>query len=71
MKVKDMSVGTIIIVVEDMQVEADSMEIKTIDHDNQFSATHASTRVIGMQTVHTRTKLTSNSVLTMGYGITH
>ena len=53
MKVVDMSVGSTI-VVEDMEVEVDSLEIATIDHIGPSSALHATKKVMDMQTAHIR-----------------
>ena len=39
MKVEGMSIGMIIIIIEYMQVEADYLGIRKIDHDDQSSAT--------------------------------
>ena len=50
MKVEDTSVG-LIIIMEDLEVEVDSMEIETIDHDDPSSALHAIKKAIDMQTV--------------------
>ena len=50
-KVEDMSVG-MTIVVEDLEVEVDSMEIGTIDHGDPSSVLHAINKVIVMQSVH-------------------
>ena len=54
MKADDMSAGSTT-VVEDMEVEVDSLEITTIDHVGPSSALHATNMAIDMQTVHTRT----------------
>ena len=48
MKAEDMSVSTTIIVVGDLQVEADSFEVRTTSHDNQFSVSHVTMKVIDM-----------------------
>ena len=40
MKVKDTSTG-MTIVMEDLEAEADSMEIGTTDHDDAFNVLHA------------------------------
>ena len=53
MKVVDMSIGSTT-VMGDMEVEDDSMEITTIDHDEPSIALHITKRDIDMQTVHTR-----------------
>ena len=49
--------------VEDMEVEVDSMGIETIDRVDPSNVLHVIRRDIVMQTVHTRTELTSNFVL--------
>ena len=41
MDTEDTSTGTITIVVEDIQVEADSLGIEKIDHDDRSSVTCA------------------------------
>ena len=56
MKVIDMS-ASLTTIVEDMEVEIDSMGIATIDHVGPSSVLHAIKKVIGMQTSHTRTEL--------------
>ena len=38
-------------IVEDLEVEDDSLEIVTIDHDDQFNLLHA-IKDIGLRTVH-------------------
>ena len=53
----DMSTGMTIIVVEDLLVEAYSLEFGTTDHDDQFSVSHVITRVTDMQTVYTKIEL--------------
>ena len=63
--VDDMSVG-MTIDAQAMEEEVDSLGIATTDHVNQSSASPVIKRVIGTQTIHTRTELISNSVLTMG-----
>ena len=55
MKAGDMSVSMIIMVMGDMQDEADSLEIRTRDHDDQSSASRATTKVNNTQIVHTKT----------------
>ena len=55
MKAVDMSVG-LTTVVEDMEVEVDSMGIMTIDHVGPSSVLHAIKKVIDMWISHTRTK---------------
>ena len=60
--VKDMSTG-MTIDMEATEVEFDSLEIETTDHVDPSNALHVIRRDIDMQTVHTRTELTSNFVL--------
>ena len=62
MMVDDMSTG-MTIDVEAMEVKVDSLGIKTTDHINPSNVLHVIRRDTNMQTVHTRTGLTSNSVL--------
>ena len=62
MKVEDTSTG-MTIDVEAMEDEADSMEIETTDHIKPSNSLHVIRRDIDMQTVHIKTKLTSNCVL--------
>ena len=57
MKFVDMSAG-LKIVVEDLEVKGDSLEIMTIDHDDQSNVLHAIKKDTGMQTVHIKTKPT-------------
>ena len=57
MKTVDMSAG-LTTVMEDLEVEDDSMEIVTIDHDNQFNASHAIKKDTDMRTIHLKTKPT-------------
>ena len=57
-----MSVG-MEIVVEAMEVEVDSLGIETTNHIDPSNVLHVIRRDTDMQTVHTRTGLTSNSVL--------
>ena len=64
MMVDDMSVG-MTIDVEATEEEVDSLGIATTDHVDPSSASHVIKRDISMQTVHIKTKLISNSVLTM------
>ena len=40
------------IVGEDLEVEADSMEIRTIDHGNPFNVLHAIKKATAMQTIN-------------------
>ena len=54
MKVIDMSTGSTTI-VEDMEVEVDSLGIATTDHVDPSSVLHAIKKVTDMQTTHTRT----------------
>ena len=49
--------------MEAMEVEVDSLGIETTDHVDPSNVLHVIRRDIGMQTVHTRTKLTSNFVV--------
>ena len=44
-------------VVEDMEVEVDSLGIATIDHVGPSNVSHAIKNVTVTQTIHTRTKL--------------
>ena len=60
--VEDTSAG-MTIDVEAMEVKVDSLGIETIDHVDPYNVLHVIRRDIGMQTVHTRTELTSNFVL--------
>ena len=69
-KSDDMRFGTIIIIVGDMQVEADSSKIRKSGHEDQSSATHALKKVIDMQTVHTKIKPISSFVPVMVLVIT-
>ena len=48
--IRNMTAG-MTIVVEDLEVEGDSMEIGAIDHDDQFSVSCAIKKAIDMQTV--------------------
>ena len=52
--VNDMSIGTTID-AQAMEEEVDSLGITTHDRVDPSSASHVTKRVIGMQTVHTRT----------------
>ena len=49
-----------------MEEEVDSLGIATTDRVDPSSASHVIKRVIGTQTIHTRTELISNYVLTTG-----
>ena len=49
--------------MEAMEFEVNSLEIETTDHVDPSNALHVLRRDIGMQTVHIKTKLTSNFVL--------
>ena len=51
-----MSVG-MTIDVEAMEVEVDSLGIKTTDHVSPSNVSHVTRKDTGMQTVHTRTGL--------------
>ena len=62
MKVEDMS-AVMTINVEDMEVEVDSLGIETIDHVNPSNVLHVIRRDTSMQSVYTRTELTSKFVL--------
>ena len=57
MKAVDTNVDSII-VVEDLEVEDDSLEIVTIDHEDRSNVLHATEKDIGMQTVHIKTEPT-------------
>ena len=57
MKVVDMSASSTT-VMEDMEVEVDSLGIATTDHVDPSNVSHATKKVTDMQTVHTRTELT-------------
>ena len=61
-KVEDTS-ADMTIDVEAMEVEVDSLEIETTKHIDPSNVLHVIRRDTGMQTVHTRTELTSNYVL--------
>ena len=65
MMVDDMSAGTTIY-AQAMEEEVDSLGIATTGRVDPFSASHVIKRVISTQTIHTRTKLISNSILTTG-----
>ena len=43
-------------VVGDLEVEGDSLEIMTIDHDDRFNASHAINKDTSMWTVHIKTE---------------
>ena len=51
----DMNAG-LTTVAEDLEVEGDSLEIMTIDHDDQFNASHAIKKDTGMWTIHIKKK---------------
>ena len=57
MKVEDTSAG-MTIDVEAMEVEVDSLEIETTDHDSPYNVSHVTKKDTDMQTVHTRIGLT-------------
>ena len=57
MKAIDMNLGSTTI-VEDLEVEDDSLEIVTVDHDGGFNASHAINKDTGMRIVHTKIELT-------------
>ena len=63
--VNDMSFGTTI-GAQATEEEVDSLGIATTDRVDPSSASHVIKRVIGTQTIHIKTKLISNSVLTVG-----
>ena len=65
MMVDDMSTG-MTIDAQATKEEVDSLGIVTTDRVDPSNASPVIKRVIGMQTVHTRTELISNSVLTVG-----
>ena len=56
-KAIDMSTSSTTI-VEDLEVADDSLEIVTIDHDDQSNVLHAIKKDTGMHTVHIKTELT-------------
>ena len=56
MKAIDTS-ASLIIVVEDLEVEDDFLEILTTNHDDPSSALHATKKDIATQIVHTRIEL--------------
>ena len=70
MKANVMSADTIIIVVGDMKIKVDSLKIRKIDHDDQYNATHASNKIISMQTIHTKIRPISSFVLVVVLVIT-
>ena len=45
-------------VVEDLEVEDDSLEIVTTDHDDRFNASHAIKKDTTMRTIHIKTEPT-------------
>ena len=49
--------------MEDMEVKVYSLGIETTDHIDPSNVSHVIRRDTDMQTVHTRTELTSNFVL--------
>ena len=51
MKAVDMNVG-LKTLVEDLEVEDDSLEIMTINHDDRSNVLHAIKKDVDMQTVH-------------------
>ena len=51
MKFEDTNAG-MTIVMEDLEVEANSMEIRAIDHDDPSSVLHAIKKATDMQTIH-------------------
>ena len=58
MKARDMSIGMPIIVMRDLLVEADSLEVEIIDHDDQFNVSHVTMKATDMQTARTMIGLT-------------
>ena len=62
MKAEDTS-ASMTINMEAMEIEVDSLEIKTTDDVDPSNALHVIRRDIGMQTVHISIELTSNFVL--------
>ena len=54
MKVVGMNTGSTII-VEDLEVEDDTLEIVSIDHDDQSNVLHAIKKETDMRTVHIKT----------------
>ena len=64
MTVDDMSTGTRTD-IRDMEEEVDSLGIATYEHVDQPSASHATKKATGTQTVHTRTELILNYVHTV------
>ena len=68
--VRDMMVddtsASMTIDLQDMEEEVDSLGIVTTDRVDPSSALHVIKRDIGMQTIHIKIELISNSVLTMG-----
>ena len=57
MKTVDMRVG-LTTIIKDLEVKDDSLEIMTIDHDNQLNSLHAIKKDTGMRTVHIKTEPT-------------
>ena len=57
MKFEDTSAG-MTIDMEDLEVEANSMEIRAIDHDDPSSVLHAIKKATDMQTVRINIELT-------------
>ena len=70
MKVEDTSTD-MTIVMEDLEVEFDSMEIRTIDHDDPSSVLHAIKKATATQTVCINIGLTLNFVLVLEWVTTH
>ena len=62
--INDMSTGTIID-AKVMEEEVDSLGIATYAHTDQSSALYVTKKVTGMQTIHTRMGLISNSIPTV------
>ena len=64
-KVVDTSVGSTTD-MEDMEVEVDSLGIATTNHIGSSNVSRATKKGTDMQTVHIKTELISNSILTVG-----
>ena len=57
MKARDMRAG-MTIVVEDLMVEADSMEIRITDHDDQFSVSRVIRKATNTHTIRIKIRPT-------------
>ena len=57
MKAEDTNVSSTTI-MENLEIEGDSLEIVTIDHDDRFNASDAIKKDTSMQTVHIKTEPT-------------